>query len=888
MRALPVVALIVAAAGMSSAYQPKSNITRGIYCHPGGAMSSAVWAPFRTTGKYVTDEKHSGECSIVCDNTNGAIGSGAGVTQRVTLGQTAPRPLKIAGWSKAQGVAGTPGYQYSLYVDLTYTDGESWAMQLAVFKPGTHDWEYAETVIEPKKPLASAAFYAFIREKPGVVWFDDLFFGEPAGANLLKNPGFEKENRVDTAAREKLLAEYADLNANAMHIYLSPNAPLWESPLRKQHYEGESPLAEFLRVMREHDIGVWVTMGDLGQPCKDADDPAFPIYACPNGKWGDNSVAVLSDIARNDIAGVSLTPDEYNYTNYGLKEGFGKHADARVRKFYEDLPGYCDCPRCRERFQQTYGTAMPDLHRVAQTDDWRKYINFRYLTTTDWLRRGAQAVKQANPECRADSLICVTPVCSDRWWSVGVAWDDAGYKSGIDFLTTDPYIELHNYLGDSTHWYVTETAERLTGAHPRRQCGIVLEASRLRPDYRELDPVEVYGSALTAVFHGAKELAWWHHSHITGLSPTAVDARQTYATVKATYQLLKDVDPWLQDLRSVKRVALLHSRASEDWWRFYTEGKPAACLTHAGKDARYASRAQVEVLMHALRKNVPVDLFYLESVTAEQLADYPVVVVPFAFAISDRQVKVLQAVAQAGKAVVVISECGSLTEEGIVRERPALLDLLGLQALPGGEQSGPLTARPPLDAAGHLPAGTVTSYATVTPVAGTQCWALVNEVPVILARSEGKGRIVFLAGEFGAGLPQDYRNERKGRSQRVYPPRLAETPSELLLALYRSLSDGDPVVGLAREVKVEGPAPEFPDDVEVRMAENSAGDLVCLCTNWTGGTATLGLALDTGRYDVAAARGRLIRPDATVTDVGRVPAELGAQEACVLRIPRKR
>lgn len=868
------------------AYQPQSNITRGMYCGVAGAISTSAWAPFRTAGEYVSDEKHSGGWSIRCDNTGGGPGSGAGISQRLSLNQREARPLRIAGWSKCRDVPGEAGWQYSLYVDLTYADGESWPMQIAAFSPGTHDWEHTETVIEPAKPVATAAFYAFIREKPGVVWFDDLFFGEVDGPNLLRNAGFEPEDRVDLAAREKLLADYADLNANAMHIYMSAANPLWDSELVGRRYEGQSPFAEFLAAVHERGIGVWVTLGGMPQSFRDADDPAFPIYECPNGQWGDLWVAALADCARNDIAGISLTPDEYNYNTYHLKRGFERHADERVRAFYEALPPYCNCPECERKFRDLYGTDLPDLHSFAQTDDWRNYINSRYISTTEWLRRSAEAVKQANPQVRADSLICVTPVCSDRWWSVGVAWDQVGYGTAIDFLTTDPYILLHNYLGDSTHWYVTETAQRLSGAHPKRQCGIVLEASRLRPEQRELEPVEVYGSALSAVFHGAKELAWWHHRHITGESGTALDHDKTYAIVKATYQLLSEVDPWLEGLTSPRRIALLHSRASEDWWRFYTDGEaPHECLTHPDKDARYASRAQVEVLMHCLRNGIPVDLYYLEAVTAAQLADYPVVVVPFPFAISDEQAQVLGQVAEAGAALVVISEVGTVTEDGEVRERAALLDLLGLREAPAGEQTWRLEfALGEGMGVGSAP-DEVTVYALVEPRPEAQVRARLNGVPVILDREVGVGRVVFLAGEFGAGLPESYDNEMRTRTERVYPPRHRETHSALLGGLYGRLLDADPAVARVTRVSYDGPAPGFPDDVEVVTALNAAGDLLCLATNWTAGAAELAWNVDGARFDLTAASGRAILPDASVREVTGLPEVLQPQEAWLIRAP---
>jgi hypothetical protein len=76
-------------------------------------------------------------------------------------------------------------------VDLTYTDGTPLWVQVAKFKTGTHDWQQSEFVIYPSKPVKSATVHALLRYHSGTAWFDDLFFGEDGGPNLLKNPGLE-------------------------------------------------------------------------------------------------------------------------------------------------------------------------------------------------------------------------------------------------------------------------------------------------------------------------------------------------------------------------------------------------------------------------------------------------------------------------------------------------------------------------------------------------------------------------------------------------------------------------------------------------------------------------------------------------------------------------
>jgi hypothetical protein len=105
---------------------------------------------------------------------NDSLGDARGVYARVDLNQTVPEDLEVSGWSKASGVSGTANNDYSLYVDLWYTDGTPLYGQCAVFPSGTHDWAYASKVIHPLKPLRNAVVYALLRKHTGDAWFDHL------------------------------------------------------------------------------------------------------------------------------------------------------------------------------------------------------------------------------------------------------------------------------------------------------------------------------------------------------------------------------------------------------------------------------------------------------------------------------------------------------------------------------------------------------------------------------------------------------------------------------------------------------------------------------------------------------------------------------------------
>ncbi|MBI2299185.1 MAG: hypothetical protein HYU66_09635 [Armatimonadetes bacterium] len=765
--ALVLVAGPAALPAAPASYQPSSSITRGIYADLGDALSTRLWEPW---GAFELDRAtaHGGTQSVRCVGEAG--GTGQGVSQQVFLDQTEPKPIRIAGWSRAEGVAGSKGWQYSLYVDFVYNDDTSWVMQVAPFGVGSHDWEYSEVVVKPAKPVHYGRFHAFIRQLPGTVWFDDLFLGEEGGENLLRGADFEGGLR-DMSRREAFYGRLADLHVNALHGYLGGGMKEWDTPA-----DPANPLREFLDDAQRRGIGVWLTLGVGTRPFKDADDPSFPQYYCPNETWGADWTAAVARAARFPFSGISMVPDEYNLNN-GDTDSLRKHSDKRVADFYTAMGEYCNGPGCRAGYERLTGHALPDVTRGPRdsAEAYRCWVEFRYDTTTAWLARTVKAVKAANPGIRTDSLICVTPLCSDLWWGPGVAWDRAGYEAGVEYPTTDPYIELHNYLGDSNHWYVTETTEHLAGASPARRCGVVLEASRLRPEYRELDPVETYGSALSAVWHGARELAWWHFGHITDRYHSTDQAAACYARVQGVYALLERIDPWFRDARPAPGIAFLFSRASCDAWRLYAsdEHAPAGVLTHANRDPRYASLAQKELLSYLFRQGYPVTLYYLESVRAEELAAHPVVVVPFAYAIADGRMALLRRLAESGKHVVIVSELGLLDEHGTPRAKPALLDPCA------------------------LPVGAVPSRQAV-----------------------GKGTVTFVPGEIGYRVVLNRDNEKRSRSGRIPPGELDPQVTKVWQTLLKPWL-GEPWLNRP----VQG------DDAEVVLRRSPRGWLL-LCVNW--------------------------------------------------------
>ncbi len=108
---------------------------------------------------------------FVCDN--GGSPGRRGAAQRVDLHQTRPEPIVASAWSKAEGVTGTPGHDYSVYLDLVYADGTSLWGQVAQFKTGTHDWQRSQVAVFPEKPVKTLSCYLMFRNHGGKASFRD-------------------------------------------------------------------------------------------------------------------------------------------------------------------------------------------------------------------------------------------------------------------------------------------------------------------------------------------------------------------------------------------------------------------------------------------------------------------------------------------------------------------------------------------------------------------------------------------------------------------------------------------------------------------------------------------------------------------------------------------
>lgn len=160
----------------------------------------------------------SGTASLRCTNAEGS--EKRGVEFDYALNQTRPVTVLVTGWSRAQGVSGTPNADYSLYCDLTYDDGSHAYGYASSFETGTHDWQRRRITITPDRPIRSLQVYGLLRGgHVGTAWFADFAVTPLAGVGVFDSQPLTAPRLPQSAASGWFVR---DVEAGGALIPLAP------------------------------------------------------------------------------------------------------------------------------------------------------------------------------------------------------------------------------------------------------------------------------------------------------------------------------------------------------------------------------------------------------------------------------------------------------------------------------------------------------------------------------------------------------------------------------------------------------------------------------------------------------------------------------------------
>jgi len=426
---------------------------------------------------------------------------------------------------------------------------------------------------------------------------------------------------------EALAAKLLDVNANA--VCLCPgNAAI--------SYRKGDGVCKFLDVMHDRGISVATYMLPRFPPFNQIPSCRGPFEHCPIGQFSTEWEKVLTEIAKYPYDEITVVPDEWYWSPFAY------------------------FPECVAEFRKRYGTdADPKASR-------RAWAQFCYSLSRERAQAWAACVKRTNPRAETSVLLSMNPVLAGRRVQSGVAWDDIGYVNGIDKVTSDPYLVLH---GASSHWYVPEATKHLIAASSRRSAEVVLQCMQHREHQRELLPVEVYGSALSALACGANGIWFFGLQQIIGESaPPQKGLAAKYHRCKETLRFIKGIESWLDGASVPKSVAVLYSRNSED---FYTGvlGSRTAYLARKG------------IVSFLLRNCYPFQMFALEKVRDEDLTGFEVLILPFPYYLPRKKLEVVERFVRGGGDLIVTGELGAVDESFRDYDSPALAEVLGIKSL---------------------------------------------------------------------------------------------------------------------------------------------------------------------------------------------------------------
>jgi len=377
---------------------------------------------------------------FVCDNGDDTkIQSGA--TQTVVLNQEVPEPIVAVAWSKAEGVTGSPDSNYSLYMDLVYTDGTPLWGQIAPFGVGTHDWQRRQVVVMPEKPVRQVSFHLLLRSHGGKAWFRDpslhvvrapdgacMFDGVPVIQKTRPKQGFQIRDvaagsafvrfdrealglRLDWDATERdgvtfidaTLSDTAGRDRAVTLLYtlpVSPDSLHWlHDPRSRQNVDlgREYTNSSGFRVaggrLSRYPLGA-VATEDLGTAL--GIDMAQPAFYRIGYNAGTGELFLAYDIG--------LTPEKptarVRFCHFTFEPEWGFRA--ALARYYQVFP---EAFRCRTPEQ---GLWMP-FARISQVEGWEDFgfefkegsgetawddqhdiITFRYTEPMTWWMRMAQ------------------------------------------------------------------------------------------------------------------------------------------------------------------------------------------------------------------------------------------------------------------------------------------------------------------------------------------------------------------------------------------------------------------------------------------------------------------------------------------------------------------
>ncbi len=416
----------------------------------------------------------------------------------------------------------------------------------------------------------------------------------------------------------KVAQDIKGMGADGVLLFVEAEmSAFWPTPNFRWHTKDNAPppnrdlLKELTDTLHAHGLKVYVIFLGRFMEC----------YVGPKDK--DGWQTLLEEVAARGVDGLSLCHDE---AFYGLEKPEGKTRP-------KDDP-------VRLAFQKRFGPAADLPESIWQdTVDYKRWTVYCYEQLGERFRRYRDAVRKVNPKCEAFAIIGSHAVSANNRMTYCLAYDVIGHVADLDYLGTD--------------YQEAETRVWAASARNRRAAMEIF----VPPSVRE---------GIQAALQGARLIAWYRYNYI-GLQKSTDHRRREIAFLNA-------LERWgVTRARTPGALAVLASRASEDWWD-NDHGTNWLGDNPVAKQGFWTARL-VNQFLNA--NGYPYDLYYLDQPeTLKDIGRYKVLFLPFPYAVSKQAAAALAKAQAGGSRLLIAQQLGEVNEVGERHERPILSDLV--------------------------------------------------------------------------------------------------------------------------------------------------------------------------------------------------------------------
>jgi hypothetical protein len=331
---------------------------------------------------------------------------------------------------------------------------------------------------------------------------------------------------------------------------------------------------------------------------------------------------VIDELCDHGIAGLHIDM---------LDQGFGP-------------PHGCWCDACRRLFEAEYKAPMPA--GVTWDDAWERMLEFRYNTSARLERELTDHIRRKHPGVTVDFNYHGNPPFS---WEVGQR--PVQHASEGDFVTGETGIWGFSALG------VGLNAEFYRAATPGKRVQVAMQRGvRMYHDQTTRPLADLRWELFTLLAHGAFVTLVDKTPYDGTLDPIAyARIEQLFGEAQAKKRLFQG--------RPVADVGIYFSHRTRDW---YAREKPG--------DYFLSFYGMHKALVY---EHLPYGIVLDENSTLEGLRAFPVVVVPNAAILSERELAMFRAYAEQGGKLILTGLSGTLGPRGEVVEKPPLEGLVG-------------------------------------------------------------------------------------------------------------------------------------------------------------------------------------------------------------------